>query len=399
MNKRYKILLIVGIMFIAFNLRAPLTAIGSLVNLIKDDLHISNTLAGFITTIPLLVFAILSPFISKISSKIGNSHMMFLGMIILIFGELIRSYTNLIGLFIGTILIGVGIAIGNVLIPSIIKHNFPSKIASITSIYTPCMSVFAAIGSGFSIPLALEKGLGWRNTLSIWALLGIITLIIWIPQLKRKSEKIIDINENTNLNNKVLKNTKSIWKSSLAWQVSIFMGLQSILFYILISWLPLILQDYGMTSENSGYMTLFFQLICVPSSFIASQVASKFKDQKVVAITTNVIYLLGFICLFVGGNTTLFFLSLTFIGIGSGAAVSLALSFMGLRASNAKEASELAGMAQSIGYLLSAIGPSLVGYIYDYTGSFRIPMTLFILLAIGLIIFSFGAGRNKYVYE
>ena len=393
MNKKSSIFLIIAIMFVAFNLRAPLTGIGPLVYLIKDDYNISNALAGFITTLPLLAFALFSPFVSKVSDKLGNSKTMFLGIITLLLGEAIRSYTNVVGLFIGTALIGLGIAIGNVVIPSIIKLNFPNRVASITGIYTPCMSIFAAISSGFSVPIATKLGFGWKNTLALWITLAFITLIIWAPQLKRKSGQVMPEN-----NIEVEKLSKvSVWKSPLAWHVTIFMGLQSILFYVIVAWLPTILQDYGINAERSGYMTLFFQLICVPASFIVSQICNKLKDQRILAASTNFIYLIGVIGLYLGKDNFMLYIYLAFIGIGSGAAISLALSFMGLRASSAKEAASLAGMAQSIGYLMSAFTPSLIGSIYDKTHSFNAPLIILIIITFALFLSSFTAGANKYI--
>lgn len=393
MNKKSSIFLIIAIMFVAFNLRAPLTGIGSLVYLIKDDYNISNALAGFITTLPLLAFALFSPFVSNVSDKIGNSKTMFLGIIILLIGEAIRSYTNVVGLFIGTAFIGLGIAIGNVVIPSIIKRNFPDRIASVTGIYTPCMSIFAALSSGFSVPIATKLGFGWKNTLALWIILAFITLIIWAPQLKRKSGQVIPENE--------IKIDKplniSVWKSPLAWYVTIFMGFQSILFYVLVAWLPTILQDHGISAETSGYMSLFFQIISVPSSFIVSQICNKLKDQRILAACTTSMYLIGVLGLFFGGNNVMLYIYLICLGIGSGAAVSLALSFMGLRTSSAKEAASLAGMAQSMGYLMSSFTPSLIGSIYDKTHSFNIPLIILIVIAFILFLSSFKAGANKYI--
>lgn len=401
MNRNQKIILLVGIIFIAVNLRAPLTSVGSLSNLIKDHFQISNSLTGFITTLPLIVFAIVSPFVSKISLKFGNGLTMLLGIILLIIGELIRSYTGIYGLFIGTIIIATGICIGNVLIPSIIKLVFPSRVASITSVYTPVMAMFAAIASGISIPLATGIGIGWQNALSVWAVLGVLSFIIWLPQLRKTTKKLGTVANNSPNREASLEKESStpIWKSPLAWYVTIFMGLQSILFYCTVAWLPTILESNGLSSETAGYMLSLYQITGVPASFIVSQIADKIKSQKILAATTSTIYLIGMLGLFLGKSHLMLYFYLTLMGIGSGASISLALSFMGLRTANAKDAAKLSGMAQSIGYLLGAIGPLLIGTLYDHTNSFTEPFIFLIIVIILLIIFSFRAGQNKYLFE
>lgn len=401
MNKKRKALLLIGIIFISFNLRSPLTSVGSLASIIRDYFQISNGLTGFITTLPLIVFAIFSPFVTKISAKLGNGLTMCLGILLLIIGEVIRSYTGLLGLLIGTIIIATGICIGNVLIPSIIKLIFPTKVASITSIYTPIMSMFAAISSGISIPLATGLNIGWQNALSVWVILAIMCLIAWIPQLNKNiwkleitSDNAIEYKENI-----IKESSIPIWKSPLAWYVTFFMGLQSILFYCVIAWLPAIVESNGLNSETGGYMLSVYQLTGVPASFVVSQIANKVKDQRILACTTSSIYLIGFLGLWSGVGAPLLYLFLTFMGIGSGASISLALSFMGLRSENAKQASSLSGMSQSIGYLLGAIGPLLIGVLYDTTGSFTEPFIFLITITILLIGFSFGAGRDKYLFD
>lgn len=401
MDRKKKTFLLIGIIFIAFNLRAPLTAVGSLASIIRDYFHISNALTGFLTTLPLIVFAIVSPFVTKISSKLGNGLSMLLGLVLLVLGEIIRSYMGLSGLFIGTIVIATGICIGNVLIPSIIKLVFPTKVASITSIYTPIMSMFAAISSGVSIPLATGLNIGWQNALAVWSILAIIGLIVWLPQLNKKIWRLdVNLREDNNIQDNITdNNNKPVWKSPLSWYVTFFMGLQSILFYCVIAWLPSMVTNNGLDSSAGGLMLAIYQITGVPASFVVSQIANKVKDQRILALTTTSIYLIGFLGLWSGVTGPMLYFFLTFMGIGSGASISLALAFMGLRSKNAKEAGSLSGMAQSIGYLLGAVGPLLIGFLYDITGSFTGPFIFLVSVVILLLFCSFGAGRNKYLFD
>ena len=176
------IFLIAGIIFIAFNLRPAITAVGPLISSIRSDMDLTNGMAGFLTTLPLLSFAVLSPVAPKLGQKPGNERTLWVGFVIFLIGILLRSYGESITLFAGTALIGVGIAICNVLLPSLIKHKFPDKAGIMTSFYTTAMSIFAALTSGISIPLSHGLAWGWLASLMVWAGLAFVAILIWVPR-------------------------------------------------------------------------------------------------------------------------------------------------------------------------------------------------------------------------
>lgn len=189
-KKAMPMMLIIGISFIAANLRAPLTSIGPLVSLIRDNLNISNTLAGMITTLPLFAFALFSPLVPGMARRFGTEVVLFWSVVILTIGILLRSWSGSIGLFLGTAILGLSISAGNVLIPSLIKKEFPRQVGVMTGVYSVSMNIFAALASGISIPLAVGLGLGWAGALKIWAMLSFISIILWIPQLRKKKQEI-----------------------------------------------------------------------------------------------------------------------------------------------------------------------------------------------------------------
>lgn len=388
MKKSSKLLLTIGILFISFNLRAPITAVGSVIESIKTDLNLSSSMAGFITTLPLVVFAVVSPFVCKISDRIGNGKTVLIGLISILVGEIIRSYTNSIGLFIGTSFIGVGIAIGNVLIPSIIKLKYSERIGIMTSMYITGMTVFAALGSGLSVPLSKGLNLGWRNALAAWSVLAVLTILVWLPETK--SEDALSCADDG-----LVSTSTSIWKSKLAWWVTLFMGTQSLLFYCLVTWLPSIALSKGLSAEVSGYITLFFQLIGLPATLVMPILADKFKSQKVIATVSSTLYLLGMILMLKANSLPIIFLSTVFLGLGMGGSISLSISFISLRTPNSKKTAELSGMSQSAGYLLAAVGPTMIGFIFDQTNSWTIPITIFIVSIVLLIMLGLKAGANK----
>lgn len=408
------IMLIIGIACIAANLRAPLTSVGPLVNLIRDNLHISNTLAGMITTLPLFAFALFSPVAPGLARRFGAKLVLLWSVALLTVGILLRSWSGSFGLFLGTAILGLSISIGNVLIPSLIKKEFPERVGVMTGVYSVSMNIFAAMASGISIPLAAGLGLGWTGALRIWAILSFISIILWIPQMKRKNRKIpamgeiIDVGIKTNMpkihreideitiaeestNRKV-----NLWKSPLAWQVTLYMGLQSMVFYCMVAWLPDILIKHGMNLGQAGWMLSLMQLALIPITFLGSVLAGRKANQRSLVVIGSMCILTGLLGLLFGASE-LAFLWVIILGVGGGFTFSLSMMFFSLRTENADEAARLSGMAQSIGYLLAAFGPMLFGYLHDATNNWTVPLIILIGVA-GICLYAgLGASRNLYV--
>lgn len=383
-------LLIASIILVAFCLRTPLTAVGPLVNLIRADLAISNGLAGFLTALPLLVFAAFSPASSKLGNKIGNELTILIGLLILAAGVLFRSAGGTATLLTGTFFIGLGIVAGNVLIPSIIKQKFPDKVGIVTSAYSVSMFISGGLASGISIPLADGFHLGWRNTLGTSVVLILAALLLWLPQL-RQPTPVTDVR-------KAAAAPVSIWRSPLAWEVSLFMGLQSFLFYCIVAWLPAILRSYGIDAVTAGWMLTFYQICAIPASFIAPVFADRCSDQRGITAVVCLIYLAGMLIFFFGGGFSLLLLGIALLATGSGACISLAFMFICLRTSSAGQASELSGMSQSVGYLLAASGPALLGFLFDYFQTWTSSIALWILVTVLLLYFGLCAGKGSYVF-
>ncbi|WP_167629746.1 CynX/NimT family MFS transporter [Listeria valentina] len=388
--RKLKISLVLGIIFVAINLRMPITSISPLLELIRKDLPISNTLAGFLTTLPLIAFAVISPFVSKLSRKLGVEQLVFYTLLFLVFGSFIRPFgDNLAFLLTGTLLIGIGIAVGNVILPSIIKKEFPFQLGLLTGIYSISMNLFAAIASGLSFPLANNFRLGWRGTLYVFSAFTVLALLIWLFQLSKKPKKVASTNSK-----KPAHAHQSVWKSKLAWQIAVVMGVQSAVFYINVAWLPVIVQDRGFTAADGGFMLSLMQFGIIPITFIVPIIAGKTKDQRVLMSLASFFICGGIVGLMLP-IANLVYLSIISImlGVGGGMAFSLSMMFFSLRTSTPEEAAETSGMAQSVGYLLAAFGPLLFGFLHDALGNFEI--SLFILLAAGIGLFLAGLGAAK----
>ncbi|MBO1582516.1 MFS transporter [Bacillus sp. XF8] len=383
-------LLIIGVILIGANLRAPITSVGPLLSSIRDSLGISNTLAGTITTVPLLTFAFLSPFAPKLTRRFSIEFTLFISLILLIVGIGIRSFGEVGTLFIGTVLIGSSIAIGNVLLPSLIKHNFAQNIGMMTGIYAVSMNLFGAIGSGISIPISSFSGLGWSGALGCWGILSLLTIFFWLSQL-RNCHKSMDF-----LQTEKKINSINLWRSKLAWNVTLFMGAQSLIFYTVIAWLPEILESKGLGINEGGWMLSLMQLSMLPVTFIVSILAGRLGKQHVLVIVSVTLLMAGLFGILYGGPL-LIPLWIIMIGVGVGVAFSLAMMFFSLRTKNIHEAAELSGMAQSLGYLLAAIGPILFGWLHDITHNWTTPLLMLIFTSIIIFITGMSAGKNVYV--
>lgn len=383
-------LLIIGIIFIASTLRSPLTSVGPIIGPIRESLGISNVLAGFLTTIPLLAFAFISPFVPKLSKRFGMELTLFTALCLLTVGIVIRSAGSILFLVVGTFLIGVAIAFGNVLLPALLKLSFPLHIGLMTGIYSVAMNISATTASGISAPIVIKTNFGWQGALGVWAALSMLAVILWLPQLKNK------LLVQPRIEKTLAEKPPFLWRSPLAWAVTFFMGVQSLLFYCTSAWLPEILVSNGITVEKAGWMLSLLQVAQLPMTFIIPIVAGRMKDQRMLVIGTSVLYLIGYGGVYVG-ELSLVPLWMICIGIAGGASFGLAMMFFTLRTETHIEAAELSGMAQSSGYLLAATGPVLFGLLHDVTSSWNIPMLILLIGSLFFFICGMKAGRNEKV--
>ncbi|WAA09801.1 CynX/NimT family MFS transporter [Fervidibacillus albus] len=386
----YVFFLISGILFAAFNLRPAITSVGPIVGMIQEDLHLSHFTAGLLTSLPLAAFAVVSPVVPIISNRFGNERTILFGLVLLVIGIFSRSVTSVFFLFTGTLLIGVGIAISNVLLPVIVKEKFPLKVGLMTSVYSTAMGIFAAVASGVSIPIASDFGYGWETALIVWVIPAIIAVFIWGYLSRFHGERNVQVKKTDRANGQ-------IWRSSLAWQVALFTGFQSFLFYVTVTWLPEILHHHGLDLGTAGWLLSLSQFVGLPASFFVPMIAAKFRSQSVFVVILSIFSLIGYGGLLLPATYPMLVLYISLIGFALNGSFALALSFMGMRARDARESAELSGMAQSFGYILAAIGPIFIGYLFDVTGSWTWPLVTLLIVNGLVMIFGAGSGRNQFV--
>ncbi|WP_436883971.1 CynX/NimT family MFS transporter [Mammaliicoccus sciuri] len=379
-NKKQSLILFIGILLIGASLRAPITSVGIALPSIKDTLNLSNTSVSLITIIPLLSFAVISLFAAKISHKFGLERTVFGALILICVGIALRAITGVSWLYIGTILIGVGIAFGNVLTPGIIKMNFPLRIGIMTGYYTVVMNIFGSVSSYVTAPLV--KHFNYNIAISLIGIVTFIGIITWSFQLN-KHETVNSSQTTTNIN---------VWKSPLSWQITLLMGGQSMIFYSLINWLPEFLLSHGTPINEAGIYLSILQLAIIPLTFVTPIFAEKLKNQVLITFVTGLLFVLGILTLMLQPNWA--FLGIILIGVASGLAFGLVNTFFGLRTENGLTAAKLSGMSQSVGYLFAAIGPLLFGILHDATNSWNTSFGILLVTSIIIMIIGSRAGRN-----
>ncbi|WP_436863296.1 CynX/NimT family MFS transporter [Mammaliicoccus sciuri] len=379
-SKKQTLILFIGILLIGASLRAPITSVGIALPSIKETLNLSNTSVSLITIIPLLSFAVISLFTAKISHKFGLERTVFGALILICIGIALRAITGVSWLYVGTVLIGVGIAFGNVLTPGIIKMNFPLRIGIMTGYYTVVMNIFGSASSYVTAPLV--KHFNYNIAISLIGIVTFIGIIIWSFQLN-KHETVNSSQTTTNIN---------VWKSPLSWQITLLMGGQSMIFYSLINWLPEFLLSHGTPINEAGIYLSILQLAIIPLTFVTPIFAEKMKNQVLITFVTGLLFVLGILTLMLQPNWA--FLGIILIGIASGLAFGLVNTFFGLRTENGLTAAKLSGMSQSVGYLFAAIGPLLFGILHDATNSWNTSFGILLVTSIIIMIIGSRAGRN-----
>lgn len=337
---------------------------------------------GLVTTLPLICFAALSGFTLYFTQRFGLEVTLGAALFILTVGTIGRSFANVPALYVGTLFIGVGIAVMNVLMPSIVKRDFPERSGFMTSLYSGVMGIGATLGAGVSVPLA--QATNWQFSLGSWAILGFLGLLFWIPQLRNRTKPKNPIHIGTAI--------KKLGTSPIAWQIAFFMGFQSLIFYAVLAWLPEILVDRGMTPTKAGFVLSISQGTGILGSLVIPVIAGRFKDQRRIVMVTGAMEIIGITGILLT-DTFLVSTLAGILGFGLGGNFSLALLFMVLRVESAELTTGLSGMAQSVGYFIAAFGPVLFGFAHDLTNSWNIP--LYSMLAITILQLGFGLGASK----
>lgn len=376
---------IIGILVVSTTLRGPFTSVGPLLDLLREAFDMGAREVGFLITLPLLIFCIVSPFAGLLARQYGLERALFMALLAMIVGISIRSLGPAWGLFVGTGLLGAGIAVGNTLLPSLVKRDFPYQITLLTAIYSITMGVASAIGSAIVMPLV--HAFNWQVALGAFVILPVVSVLVWLPQLRRHTHPAAGTAK-PSLGG-------AVWRSALGWQVTLFFGLNSFIYYAVTAWLPSILVTGGYSATGAGSLHGVMLLASAAPGLVIVPIVKRAKDQRGLAVGLAALSFSALLGLQLAPALATFWV--TVLGFGIGGTFILALSFIGLRTAAAEQTASLSGMTQSVGYMMSATGPVLLGALHDRLESWQPVLIICMGSCVVLALLGLGAGRSLQI--
>ena len=378
-----------AVVFIAIVLRPPVASMGPLLQEIQSSLGVGAELIGLLAAAPVLCFG-LGAFASPwLVSKVGVNHAMLYVLIVLAAASALRMVLGYPGLLIGTIGAGLSIAIANVLLPTVVRIQFPKRVALVTGAYTTLLAVSASLAASIAVPSSNFLG-GWNPALAIWVLPAVIAILLWLPQIRGQEAHVAQPAH------AAAEEKAAVMRSPIAWAIVGFFGIQSLGFYALLGWMPSALTSIGVSAQDAGNYLGFASAIGIPSGLIISSLLGKFKSLAWWAAGTSAMTLIGnivFTLVLQTRDTGALILACVLIGLGMSATFPISLSLISSRASTSAQTTQLSAMAQGWGYLLAAVGSFMVGFVANLVGSYALSFAIITTLTLIQTGIGFYAGR------
>lgn len=381
-----RFLLGASLVLIAFNLRPVFSSASTLLPEIRETLGLSALGASVLTTLPVLCLGLFSPLAPRMSQWMGTERTLLVAVLLLACGTALRGLPSLPFLFLGTALAGACIAVGNVLLPGLVKRDFPDRAALMTGCYTMALCAGAAGAAGLTLPIKQSLGLTLGGALAVWAVPALLAGLLWLFQLLSSRSHA----------GRARPRVHGLWRNRLAWHITLFMGLQSALAYCVFGWLVPILRERGLDGVTAGAIVSMSVMTQAAACLVAPHLAVRGRDQRAINVGLSVLAVVALLGLLFAPLWSAWFWAVL-QGMGQGGLIAVALMVIVLRARDAHVAAQLSGMAQCVGYLLAAIGPLLVGLIHGWTGGFAWSAVLFVLLGVGTAVNGWFAGRALHV--
>lgn len=384
-------LLAVAMLVVACNLRPALTSVGPVLTEIRHDLPGLGWLSGMLTMLPVLCMGLAGPFAPMQARRWGAERVVLGWLGVLVAGLALRGLGNAVPLFLGTALAGIAIGIIGVLLPGLVKRDFRDHGTLMTGLFTMALCWGAAFAAGVTVPLthalaAYTQDTSWALALAAWALPVAIAALVWWPTIPKRDGAALP----------AILPVRGLWRQALAWQVTLFMGLQSSLAYAVFGWLAPILRDRGLDPALAGWVVSFSVVLQLPAALLTPILAGRARDQRtavVVVLAGTLAGLLG--CFYAPLDGVWVWAAL--LGIGQGGAFSLALTLIVLRSKDSHVAAQLSSMAQSVGYTVAAFCPLALGALRDLAGGWDGAGPLVALVALAALVAGLGAARKIHI--
>ncbi|WP_405502461.1 MFS transporter [Streptomyces niveus] len=395
-------LLVVGLVLAAVNLRPAITSLGALLEDVRDGLHMSGSVAGVLTSVPALCFAVFGITAPRLARRFGPGAVVFAGMVAITAGLLIRPFTNSTAAFLAASALALmGIAVSNVLMPVIVKRYFPDRVGTMTGLYSMSLSAGTAVAAAATVPMTTALGGSWRLGLGVWAVVAAVAVLPWAALLVRDRRSATDGPYAGAARRREPDQTSApaprITRSRTAWALGCFFGLQATGAYITMGWMPQIFRDAGVSAGTAGLLLAVTMVMGVPLAFVIPRLATRMKNQGPIVIALGACGLTGYAGLFLAPAAGAWVWAVV-LGI-SNCAFPLALTMIGMRARTGAGIVRLSAFAQSTGYLISIPGPLLVGVLYQHSGGWKLPIILMGGLMVPQIILGVIAGRDRTIED
>lgn len=375
-----------SVFLMAANLRPLFTSLSAILPEVMTATGLTAGQASMLTTLPVLclgVFAIPAPALAR---RFGTERALMAALVLILAGTVLRANHHHSLLFAATAMAGAGIAVCNVLLPGLVKRDFGPWAAVMTGVFTMGLCAGAAGAASFTQPVREMFGGSWTAALAFWAIPALIVVMLWAPRAIRQ----------TAVPRLVGHRPKGLWHDALAWQVTLFMGLQSALAYIMMGWLAPMLRERGLDADTAGYVVGASIIAQMAATLLTPSLAARCRNQSALAAGISVLIIAAFLaCLMLPLSGVWLWAAL--LGLGQGGSISLAIMLIVLRSPDSATTAQLSGMSQGIGYIIAAAGPFIVGLLRDYSGNFGSSLYLIVLIGIVLTASGYGAGRALYV--
>ncbi|WP_433789519.1 MFS transporter [Actinoplanes sp. CA-252034] len=367
------------IFLVALCLRPAITAVGPLLPQISADVGLGEAAQGLLGALPLLAFALVSPQVHRLSGRVGMERAVLLALLVLAAGTVARSYTGTAGLWAGTVVIGCAIAVGNVLVPAIVKRDFAANVSRATGFYTAFITIAASTASAVAVPVA--EAVDWRLSLALWAFPALVVAMIWAP--RAGPAPVVEEGPPGG--------GAPVWRQPRAWLITAFMGLQSTCFYVLVTWLPTIEISHGVSQRTAGLHLFLFQGMGILGGLAVPLLLRDPRTRARGAVAASLPVVVAMAGLLAAPGLTALWAAIA--GLGQGASLVAALTLISFGGRTASETTRLSGMAQSLGYLLAAAGPIAAGVLAERTGAWE--ATLVMIIGLGVLQTAAGAAAGR----
>ncbi|MEV6691059.1 MFS transporter [Micromonospora sp. NPDC051196] len=388
------LLVLAGILLVALNLRAAVTSLGALLDEVRVGLALSGTMAGFVTTLPTIAFAGLGAATPWLVRRLSAARLLVLGMLALAVGQVLRAVTGSAVVFLLTSALALaGIAVANIMMPMLVKQYFPHRAGLVTGAYTMALVAGTTVAAAAAVPVAHAFG-SWRAGLGVWAGLAVVAVLPWLPAALRSRTAARRATRDAAAAARVVVRPG---RTRLGWAMAVYFGAQSLSGYAIMGWLAQLFRDAGFRPQDAGLLLAGVTALGVPIALLMPTLAGRLSSLRPLVFALTAASTLAYLGLALAprGAAVLWIVLLAF---GQGA-FPLILTTIGLRARTADGTVALSAFAQSTGYVIAALGPLLVGILYESTGGWTAPLG-FLLLALAV---QTGAGmviaRPRYIED